>query len=166
MESRGSCSVTKLCLTLCDSLDCSTPGFPVLHYLLEFAQVYVHWFSDTIQPSHLPLTSSFALNLSQHQGLFQRVSSSHQVARELELQLYHQYFQWIFRVAFRYDWLVWSPCTPRDSQESSPTTQLKSIHSLAFALLNGPALISIHDNWKNHNFDYTDLCCQSDVSAF
>ena len=63
--------ITLLCLTLCDSMDCSTPGSPVLHYLLEFAQTYVHWVSDAIQPSHLLLSPcSPALNLSQHQSLF------------------------------------------------------------------------------------------------
>ena len=81
---------------LCDPIDCSKPGFPVLHHLLEFAQTHVHWVSDAIQPSH-PLSppSPSALNLSQHQGLFQWVSSSHQVAKVLELQLQHQSFQWI-----------------------------------------------------------------------
>ena len=78
-------------------MDCSTPGFPVLHYLLEFAQIHVHWVGDAIQPSH-PLLPPFspALNLSQHQSLFQWVSSSHQVAKVFELQLQHQSFQWIF----------------------------------------------------------------------
>ena len=82
-------------------MDCSTPGFPVHHQLLEFAQTHVHWVSDAIQPSH-PLSSPFppALNLSQHQGLFQWVSSSHQVAKVLEFQLQHQSFQWIFRTYF------------------------------------------------------------------
>ena len=78
------CSVNKSCLTLCNLMDCSTPGFPVLHYLLEFAQTQVHWVSDAIQPSH-PLSppSPPALNLSQHQGVFQWVSSSHQVTKVL-----------------------------------------------------------------------------------
>ena len=63
--------ITLLCLTFCDSMDCNMPGFLVLHYLLEFAQTYVHWVSDAIQPSHLWLSpSSPALNLSQHQSLF------------------------------------------------------------------------------------------------
>ena len=85
------CSVTKSCLTLWDPLDCSTPGFPVLHYLPESAQTHVHWVSDAIQLSH-PLSSPSppALSLSQHQGLFQWVGSSHQVAKVLELQLHHQ----------------------------------------------------------------------------
>ena len=79
------CSVMQSCLTLCDPTDCSTPGFPVLHYLLEFAETQVHWVSDAIQPSH-PLSPSSppALNLSQHQGFFQWVSSSYQVSKVLD----------------------------------------------------------------------------------
>ena len=65
------CSVAKLCLTLCNLMNCSMPGFPIIHYLPEFAQTHVHWISDAIQSSH-PLSPPFplALNLSQHQGLF------------------------------------------------------------------------------------------------
>ena len=82
----SSCSVAKLCLTLCDPMDCSTPGFPALHYLPEFAQTHVHWVSDDIQPSHPVLPSSpSARSLSQHQGPFQWVGSSHQVIKVLEL---------------------------------------------------------------------------------
>ena len=94
-------SVAQSCPTLCDPMDCSTPGFPVLHCLPELAQTHVHWAGDTIQPSH-PLSSPSppAFNLSQHQGLIQWVSSSHQVTKALELQLQHQSFQWIFRVDF------------------------------------------------------------------
>ena len=82
-------------------LDCSTPGFPVLHHLLEFAQTHVHWFIDAIQPSH-PLSSPSppAFNLSQWIGLFQWVGSLHQLGKVLELQLQHQSFQWIFRTDF------------------------------------------------------------------
>ena len=78
------CSTTKLCPTLCDLMDCSMPDFLVLHYLLEFAQIYVHWVDDAIQSSH-PLSPSSppALHLSQHQGLFQWVGSSHQMAKVL-----------------------------------------------------------------------------------
>ena len=87
------------CLTLCDPMYCHTPGFPVLHHILEFAQAHVHWVDDTIQLSH-PLSppSPHAFSPSQHQGLFQWVGSLHQVARVLELQ--HQSFQWIVRVNF------------------------------------------------------------------
>ena len=120
-----------------------------------------------IQPSHpLSTPSPLALNLSQHQGLFQWVNSFHQVAKLLELQLQHQSFQWIFGADFLLDWLVWSPCSPRDSQESSPAPQFESINSLVFSLLYGPTLTSVHDYWKNHSFDYMDLCQQSDVSPF
>ena len=120
-------SVIQLCPTLCDPMDCSLSGFPVHHQLLEFTQTHVHWVHDAIQPSH-PLSSpSFpVLNLSQHQGLFKQVSFPRQVAKVLELQ--HQSFQWILRNNFLYDWLVWSPCSPRYSQESSPTPWFKSIN--------------------------------------
>ena len=74
--------------------------FLVLHYLPEFAQTYVYWLGDAIQPSHPLFPSSPALNLPQHQGLSQSVSSLHQVAEGLELQPQHQFFQWIFRVDF------------------------------------------------------------------
>ena len=77
-------------------MDSSMPGFPVLHYLPEFAQTHVHWVDVAIQPSHaLSLPSPPALHLFQHQGLFQSVSSLHQMAKVLELQLQHQSFQWI-----------------------------------------------------------------------
>ena len=92
-------SVTQLCPTLCDTIDCSTTGFFVHHQLLELTQTHVHWVNDAIKPSH-PLSSPCppAFNLSQHQGLFKWVSSSHQVGKVLEFQLQHQSFQWIFRV--------------------------------------------------------------------
>ena len=87
------CSIFQLCLTLCGPMDCSTPGFPVLHHLLEFAPTHVHLLGDAIQPS--PPT----FNLSQ------RVSSLHQVAKVLEFQLQHHFFQWMFRTDFfRIDW--------------------------------------------------------------
>ena len=87
--------------------DCSTPGFPVLHHLPEFPQTRVHWISDAIQPSRPLLSPSLSVfNLSQQQGLFWWVHSSHQVAKVLELQLQHQPLQWIFRVDFfRINWL-------------------------------------------------------------
>ena len=123
---------------------------------------------ESVMPSnHLILSSPSppALSLSQHQGLFQWVSSSHQVATVLELQLQHQSFQWIFRSDFLYHWLVEFPCSPGDSQESSPTPQFKSINSSVLSLLYGPTLTSIYDYWKNHSFYYMDLCWYT-VSAF
>ena len=127
------CSATESCPTPCDPVDCSTPGFPVLHYHPEFAQTHVHWVSDAIQPSHpLLLPCLFAFNLSQHQGLFQWVCSSHQVAKVFELQFQHQSFQWIFRTDF--NWMLWSYSSPSDCQESSPTLQITFFHILKIYL--------------------------------
>ena len=92
---------------LCDPMNCSTTGLPVHHQLPEFTQIHVHWVSDAIQSFHpLLSTSPPALNLSQHQGLFQWVSSSDQVAKVLEFQLQHQSFQLIFRTDFLWASLV------------------------------------------------------------
>ena len=94
-------SVSQSCPTLRDPMDCSTPGFPVHHQLPEFTQTHVHWVGDAMQQSDpLSSTSPPAFNLFQHQGLFQWVSSSHQVAKVLQFQLQHQFFQWIFRTDF------------------------------------------------------------------
>ena len=92
-------SVAQSCPTLCDPMNCSMPGLPVHHQLPESTQTRVQWVGDAIQPSH-PLSSPSppALNLAQHQGLSQWVSSSHQVAKVLEFQLQHQSFQWTPRI--------------------------------------------------------------------
>ena len=139
-------SVAQSCLTLCNPMDCSTPGLPVYQQLPEFTQTHVHWIGDAIQPSH-PLSSPSppAFNLSQHLGFFQWVSSSHQVAKALEFQLQHQSFQWLIRTDFLQDRLVGSPCSPRDSQESFPTPQFKSINSSVLSFLYSPTFTSTHD---------------------
>ena len=94
-------SVAQSCGTLCDSMNCGTLGFPVHHQLPEFTQNHVHLIGDATQLSYPMFSSSPpALNLSQHQGLFQWISSSHQVTKVLEFQLQHQSFQWIFRTEF------------------------------------------------------------------
>ena len=100
------CSVTKSCLTLCDSMDCSMPGFPVLHHPLEFAQTHVHSISDTIKISH-PLSPTFppALNLSQQQYVFKGVNS----AKVLELQLQHPSNEYSKLISFRFDWCHFFP---------------------------------------------------------
>ena len=147
---------------LCDPRDCSTPGLPVHHQFPEFTQTHIHWVGDAIQPSH-PLSSPSppAFRLFQHQGLFQWVSYSHQEAKVLEFQLQHQSFQWTPRTG-----LVGSPCSPRDSQESSPTPQFKSINSSVLSSLYSPTLTSIRDYWENHKPWLDELCWQSNVSAF
>ena len=133
-------SFTQLWPTLSKPMKSCTPAFPVHHQLLELAQIHVHRVSDAIQPSHpLSPSSPFAFTLSWHQGLFQWVSSSHWVAKVLELQ--HQPFQWTFKIDFLYAWLVWSPCSSRDSQESSPTPQFKSINFSALSLLPSPTRV-------------------------
>ena len=136
-------SVTQSCPTLRDTMDCRMPGLPVHHQLLEFTQTQVHQVGDAIQPSH-PLSSPPppAPNPSQHQGLFQWVNSSHEVAKVLEFQLHHQSFQWTSRTDLQ-DW----------SQESSPTPQFKSINSLVLSFLHSPTLTSIHHHWRNHTLD-------------
>ena len=143
-------SVAESCWTLCDLTDCSMPGFPVLHGFLEFAHTHVHWVGDAV--SHFSFLQSFPAS-----GFFQWVSSPHQVAKVLGPQLHHQSFQWIFWIDFLDDWLVWSPCSPADSQESSPVPQFESINSSVFSLLYGPTLPSVCDYWKNHSFDKTNL---------
>ena len=141
-------SVTQLCPTRCNPMNRSTLGLPVHHQLPEFTQTHVHRVGDAIQPSH-PLSSpSPAPNPSQHQGLFQWVSASHEVAKVLEFQLQHQSFQWTPRTDLLWNGLVGSPCSPRDSQESPPTPQFKSINSLVLSFLHNPTLTSIHDHWK------------------
>ena len=159
-----------------------TPGFPVLHYFPEFVQTHVCWVGDTIQPSHLLPASPPALSLSQHQGLFQWVGSLNQVAKVLELQFQHQHFQWIFRVEFLSDLLIWFPCCPRDSQASFPAPQFESINSKkkkkrkrkkasilwcsAFFMVQLAYSYMTTGMTTMHSCDYTDLSWQSDVSAF
>ena len=146
-------SVAQLCPTFCDPTDCSMPGLSVHHQLPESTQTHVHWFGDAIQSSH-PLSSPSppALNLSQHQGLFKWVNSSHQLAKVLEFQLHiSPSNEYLGLISFRIDWLdllaVW------DSQESSPTPQFKSINSSVLSFPYSPTLTSIHDHWKNHSLE-------------
>ena len=110
---------------------------------------------ELVMPSnHLILCHPLpALNLSQHQGPSKWVSSSHQVAKVLEFQLQNQSFQWTPRTDLLQNGLVGSPCSPRDSQESSPTSQFKTINSSVLSFLYSPTLTSIYDYWKNLSLD-------------
>ena len=147
-------SVAQSCPTFCDTMNCSTPGLPVHHQLPESTQTHVHWVSDAIQPSHtLSSPSPAAPNPSQHQSLFQWISSSHQVAKVLKFQPQHQSFQLTPRTHLLSGGLLGSPRSPRDSQESSLTPQFKSINSAVLSFLHNPTLTSIHDHWKNHSLD-------------
>ena len=118
---------------------------------------------DITLPTKVPLP---APNSSQHQSLFQWVNSLHEVAKELEFQPQHQSFQWTPRTDLLQNGLVGSPCSPRDSQESSPTPQFKSINSLALSFLHSPTLASIHDHWKTIALTRWALVGKSNVSAF
>ena len=152
-------------------MDCSKSDFPVLHYLSEFAQTHIHRVGNAIQhiifcwallllPSIFPIIRIFFYELALHIRWPKYWSFSFNISPSR-----------IFRVDLLQDFLVWSLCCPRDSQESSPASQFESITSLVLSLLYGdPALTSVHDYWKNHSFDHsfdhTDLCQQSNVSAF
>ena len=145
-------------------MDCSTPGFPVLHYLPEFAQTHVHWVDDVIQPSH-PLSplSPPALNLSQHQGLFQRVL---QFSTSVHIR-WPKYWSSSFSISlsnecsglisFGIDWL--NVLTVQGTFKSSPTPQFKSISYSVLSLLYGSILTPVHDCWKNSSFDYMAKWC-------
>ena len=147
-------SVAQSCPTLCDPMNRSMPGLPVHHHLLEFTQTCVHRVSDAIQPSHPRSSPSpTAPNPSQHQSIFQWVNPSHEVAKVLEFQLQHHSLQRNPRVDLLQNGLVGSPCSPRDSQESSSTPQFKTINSSVLSFLHSPTLTSIHDYWKNHSLD-------------
>ena len=100
------CSVTKSCPTFCDPMDWNTLGFPVFHFLPKFAQTHVHQVGDAIQPSHPLLSPSLsALNLPKYQGLFQWISSLHQVDKILELQLqYQSSSEYSGLISFSTDW--------------------------------------------------------------
>ena len=147
-------SVTQSCLTLCNPLNCSMPDLFDHHQLPEFTQTHAHWVCDAIQPSHRwSSPSPPAPNPSQQQSLFQWVNSSHEVAKVLEFQLQPHSLQRNPRANLLQNGLVGSPCSPRDSQESSPTLQFKRINSSALSFLHSPILTSIHDHRKNHSLD-------------
>ena len=153
MDTNKFSSVTQSCPSLCNPMDCSMPGFPIHHQLLELTQTHVYWVGDSIQPSH-PLSSLFppTFNLAQHQGLFQWVSS-YQVAKVLEFQLQHQSFQWVFRNDFL--WIdLFDLLAMQGTLKSSPAPQFKRINALVLSFVYSQTLTSIHDHWKNHSFDW------------
>ena len=145
-------SSAQLCLILCDSMDCSMPGFPVDHQLPEFTQTHVHWVSDAIQPSQpLSFPSPLACSLSQHQGLFKQVSSSHRWPKYWSFSFsISPSNEYSVLISLRMDWL--DLLAVQGTQESSPSPQFKSINSLALSFLYSPTLTSIPDYWKNHSF--------------
>ena len=164
--------VAQSCLTLCNPMDCSTPGLPVLHHLPEPAQTHVDQVSDAIQTSHPLLSPSpVAFSPSQHQGLFQWIGFDYQVALTIR---WSKYWSSSFSISPSNDIWGWFPLgltglilllSKGLSRVFSSTTG-ESINSSALSLLYGSNLISARDYWKNHNFDYMDLYQQNNVSAF
>ena len=150
----------------CDPLDCSMPSFPVLHSLMEFAQTHVHWVDDNIQPSH-PLLPPFLLPLIfPCTGFFPRsqlfTSGDENIGTSASASVLPMKVHSLFLLGFSGLISLLSKGLSRDF--SSTTTQ--EHHSLTLSFLYNITLTSIHDYWKNHSFDYMDLCGQSDVSAF
>ena len=128
-------SVAQSCPTPCDPTDCSTPGFPVHHHLLELAQTYVHWVTDAIQPSRSLSSPSppavFSNELALHIRWPKYWSFSFSISPSNEYSSL---------ITFRINWFYLSPLSPRDSQESSPTWQFETINSLMLSLLYSPTL--------------------------
>ena len=139
--------------TLCDPMNCSTPSLPVHHQLREFTQTRVHRVSDAIQPSH-PLSSPSlpATDPSQHQRLFQWVNSA-SGGQSIGVSASASFLPKNTQDWSPLEQAGWISLCPRDSQESSPTPQFKSSNSSALSLLHSPTLTSIHDHWKNHSLD-------------
>ena len=135
--------------------DCNMPSFPVLYHLHQSLLKLVHWVGDAIQSSH-PLSSSpfsSCLQFFSASGSFPMNQFFTSGGQSIGASISTSTFQLIFRTDFLQDWLVWSPCCPRDSQESSPIPHFKSINSLALSFLHSSTLTSIHDYWKNHSFN-------------
>ena len=147
-------SVAQLCLPLCDSMNHRPPGLPVHHQFPTFTQTHVHWVSDAIQPSHPLLSPSTpAHNPSQHQGLFQWVSSSYQMAEVLSFSFnISPSSEHPGLISFRIDWFdllaVQGALKSLLQHHSSKASILW--HS---AFFYSPILTSIHDYWKNHSLD-------------
>ena len=163
----SSLSMLLSCWSLCDLMDCSIPGSCVLHCFSEFAQIHTQshmnqWCCLTILSSAAPF--SFCLQSLPASGPFP-VSwlftlGGQSIGASASASVLPKSIQNWFPL--RLTDLI----CPVDSQESSPAPQFKSISSSVLSLLYDPTLISLHDYWKNQSFDYTDLCQQSDVSAF
>ena len=146
-------SVTQSYPTLCESMNCSLPGLPVHHQLVDSTQIHVHWVGDAIQPSH-PLSSPSlpALNLSQHQGLFKWVSSLHQVAKVLDFSLsISPSSEHSGLISFRMDWLdLLAVQGMLKSHLQHYSSNASILWCSAFFMIQ---LTFIHDDWKNDNFD-------------
>ena len=149
-------SVQFSCSVMSDSLqahESQQPGLPVHHQLPVFTQTHVHRVSDAIQPSH-PLSSpSPPAPIPPSIRVFSNELTLSWGGQSIGVSASHQSFQWTPRADLLQNGLVGSSCSPRDSQESPPKPQFKSINSSALSFLHSPTLTSIHDHWKNHSLD-------------
>ena len=144
-------------------MDYSTSGFAVFHYLSELLK-FLSIESVMSIASMMLFVAPFSFCLQSFPA-----SGSNELALCVRWPKYCNFsmvLPCIFRVDFLQDWLVWSPCSPRDSQKSSPAPEFEIINSLVLSLPYHPTVTSVHDYWKNHSFDYTNLFLQSDISAF
>ena len=157
-------SVAQSCPTLCDPINCSTPGLPVHHHLPEFTQTHVHPVGDTIQPSH-PLSSPFppALNPASESfpvsQLFTSGGQSIGVSASTSV-LPRNTQDW-----FPLGWTCWISLQSKGLSRVFSNTTVQSLNSSVLSLCD-PTFTSVHNYWKNHIFDYMDLRQQSHVSAF
>ena len=151
----SSAQLTQSCTTFCDPMNRSTPGLPVHHQLPEFTHTHVHWVGDANQASHplsspsppAPIPPSIRV-FSNDSTLRMRGNSSQSIGLSALASVLPMNTQ-----DWSLEWTVGSPCSPRDSQESSPTPPFKTMNSSALSLLHSPTLTSIHDPWKNHSLD-------------
>ena len=148
-------------------MDCSTPGFPVHHWLPEFTQTHVHWVGDAIQPSH-PLSHLISSRLQSFpaSGSFTMSQFFTSYGRSIGASASASVLPMNIQDWFPLGWTGWISLQSKGLSRVSPTPQLKSISSSLLSFLYTPTLISIHDYWKNRSFDETDLCPQSNISAF
>ena len=153
MGQKYCCSVTQSCLILCDPMDCSTPGFPVLHHLLELAQIHMHWVGDAIQPSHPVAPVSSCPQSFLASGSFTRSQFFASGGQSTEISA----SAWLHPMNIQ-DWFPLG-LTSWIFMQSKRLNSLLQHHSskasimVAFSFLYSPSLTSIHDYWKNHIFD-------------
>ena len=161
-------SVTQLCPTLSHPMDCSVPGFPVLHHLPEFAQTHVHWVSDAIQASYPLFVIPFSSFLQSFpaSGSFLVTQLFASGGQSIGALASASVLPMSIRSWFPLGLICLISLQSRGLSSVFSSTTVQKHQFLALSLLYGPALTSVHDCWKNRSFDYTDLSWQSDVSAF
>ena len=161
-----SCFVVQLqsCVQLFDPMSCSTPGSSVLHYLLEYAQTHVHWVGDTIQPSHPLWLPSPLPSVFPSIGVFSNESAL--CIRWTEYWALASVLAMNIRGWFPFGSTGLISLQSKELSRVFSSTIIRNYQFFGIQSFYGPILTSIRDYWKNHSFDYMDLCWESDVSAF